>query len=188
MPEYQAGEIVLGKYQILKKIGQGGFGEVYLCKHLQLKTFCALKVLRRDLPGMHENYFNEIRDRFVIEARLGEKLNHPNVVKASDFGKEHENYILALEYASSGSLLDLLAKTGNLPVEQALRIAVEMASGLAAIHALDVVHRDLKPSNILFDQNQQAKIADLGLAQLSGGASMRSFLGSFSRTFFTYQV
>ena len=174
MPEYQAGEIVLGRYQILKKIGQGGFGEVYLAKHLQLKSFCALKVLRRDLPGMQENYFNEIRDRFMIEARLGEKLNHPNVVK------EHENYILALEYASSGSLLDLLARTGNLPVDQVLRIAVEMASGLAAIHALDVVHRDLKPSNILFDQNQQAKIADLGLAQLSGGASMRSFLGSES--------
>jgi len=177
MPELQPGTLILGRYQILRKIGQGGFAEVYLALHQQQQTLLALKVIRRDAPGMGERVFRESRERFEIEARLGEKLNHPHIVRAFDFGREGEQYFLASDFASGGSLQDRLAQ-GPLSVAQVVRIALGLAAGLAAIHDLDVVHRDLKPSNILFSAQGTAQIADLGLAQLPGGVSMRSFLGS----------
>ena len=110
----------------------------------------------------------------MIEAQLGAKLDHPNIIKALDYGRDGEMQVLVMEVAAGGNLAERISKNSTLTINEALQITIDIASGLAAIHALDVVHRDLKPSNILFDAQGNAKISDLGLAQLPGGVSMRS--------------
>ncbi len=178
MTEVKNGDIIVGRYRVENLIAQGGFGDVYLAKRLGQETTRALKVLRRDTLGMGEHLYQEIGERFKIEAQLGARLNHPNVVKALDYGQDGEMQVLAMEYLPGGSLAERLSKKQPLPVNEAVRISMDIARGLAVLHELDVVHRDLKPSNILFDANGIAKISDLGLAQLPGGASLRSLNSS----------
>ena len=178
MPEVKIGDIIVGRYQIENHIAQGGFGDVFLAKRLDQNVHRALKVLRRDSLGMSEKLYQECGERFRIEAQLGAKLNHPHITKAVDYGQDGEMQVLAMEYAAGGSLAERLSGNPQLPIKEAIRIAANIASGLAAMHAIDVVHRDLKPSNVLFDAHGNAKISDLGLAQLPGGASMRSLNSS----------
>ena len=177
---YQPGQTIAGKYQIEKQIGQGAFGVVYLVTHLKLNAPRALKVLRRDAPGIGSTLFHDCRARFEQESQLGARLDHPHIIRIHDFEESEGELVLAMEYAPGGSLQRLLAKTRQegqlLPVERAVHIGREVAEGLAAMHAIDVIHRDLKPSNILFDAQGRAKIADLGLAQVPHGPSMRSQL------------
>ena len=178
MPDLNVGDIIVGRYKIERLIARGGFGDVYLATHLNLKVLRALKVLRRDALGMGDKLYQECSERFKIEAQLGAKLDHPNLVKAQDYGQDGEMQVLAMEYVPGGSLADRLSREPQLPVSEVIRIAIDIASGLAAIHARDVVHRDLKPSNVLFDAQGRARVSDLGLAQLPGGASLRSLNGS----------
>jgi len=176
--------ILLGKYQFERLIGQGAFAQVLLATHLELKVPRALKVLRKDAPGLGSSEFGDYRQRFQLEAQLGAQLHHPNVIEVYDFGREGDMLVLVMEYAAAGNLAAPIARarqTGQpIPVDAVLKMAVEVAEGLAAIHALDAVHRDLKPGNILFDKQGRAKVADLGLAQIPGGLSERTQLGSLA--------
>ena len=140
-----------------------------------------MKILRHDAPGVGSTEFADYAQRFQLEAQLGAKLNNqPHIIQVHDFERDGEMLILVMEYASGGSLADRIDQARQsgqpIPIDDVISIALEVADGLAAIHALDVVHRDLKPSNILFDAQGRAKIADLGLAQIPGGPSMRSRL------------
>jgi len=165
MPYYQLDDIVLKDYKIEAFIGEGSFGEVYLALDIHLQQSYAIKIIRRS-PGMDDAYFEKARQRFMLEARLGARLNHPNLIRAVRFAPDETSglLVLVMEYAPGGSLADKM-KSGPLAVPEALRIACQVAAGLSALHAQDVVHRDLKPSNILFDANGVARVADLGLAQ-----------------------
>ena len=179
---YNIGDILLDKYRIEEQIGKGAFGEVYRVTHLKLNTARALKVLRKDAPGLGSTEYGEYQDRFKLEAQLGAKLNHPNLIQVHDFEMDGEDLLLVMEYAAGGNLskhIDQLKQGGNpIPLETALALAQEVAEGLAKLHELDVVHRDLKPSNILFDEKGHAKVADFGLAQTTGSSSMRSQLSN----------
>lgn len=170
--------MVNGKYRIEKFIGAGSGGEVYLATHLELQAPRALKVLRRDASGIGSNEYGYFVERFQLEAQLGARLSHPHLIQVHDFERLDETLILVMEYAPGGSLKDRLdqIRAGGTPmrVDEAVRLATEVANGLAVIHAVDAVHRDLKPSNILFDAQGHAKVADLGLAQIPGGPSIRS--------------
>lgn len=179
---YQPNDTILGKYRIEALIGKGAFADVYSATHLESKDPYALKVLGKNAPGLGSTEYGEYQNRFNLEAHLGAKLNHPNIIRTYNFEWEGENLILVMEYASKGSLgqaIDQMRKNNKqLPVKTAVNITLQIANGLAILHDLDVVHRDLKPNNILINSEGQAKVADLGLAQVAGGPSMRSQLSA----------
>ena len=174
----QAGDIILGKYRVEELIGLGARSstEVYRALHTELLVYRAVKVL----PGDATSYY-EFQQCFQAGAQYGARLNHPNIIQVHDFGQDGMQVVLVMEYAPGGSLADRLQtlRQGGrmMSVSECVRIAREVAEGLAAIHALDVVHRDLKPSNILFDAQGRAKVSDLGLAQVPSGISMLSQVG-----------
>ena len=181
---YQIGEILLDKYRIEALLGQGAFGDVYSATHLTLNVRRAIKVLRHDAPGVGSSMYNNAGQRFQLEAQLGAQLNsqgaNPHLLQVYDFINTSDLLLLEMEYAPGGSLAERLrqakANATPIPLTDCLQIAIEVASGLSALHALDIVHRDLKPANILFDKHGHARLADFGLAQVPGGSSQRSQL------------
>ena len=146
-------------YRILEEVGRGGMGMVYRAEQVSLHREVALKVLNRDLT--QDPAFVA---KFVAEARAAAKLQHPNVVQV--FQVEHDNdiYYYAMELMHEGSLEDWLKQHGVMPVDRALRVVADAASGLAYAESLHMVHRDIKPDNLMLDQHGAVKIADLGLA------------------------
>ncbi len=177
---FTPGDILLGKYRIDRFIGAGAFAEVYQATHLRLNAVYALKVLRRDESGLGSSEYGRWVERFRQEARLGAGLKSAYIVPVYDYEEQDDLLILRMDYLPGGSLADRLQKLKDqgrqMPVDEAVRIALETAQGLAMMHDRDVVHRDVKPSNILFAADGRALVADLGLAQMPGGASMRSVL------------
>ena len=179
MPSYAPGTILLEKYRIEALLGQGSFGDVYLVTFLPLNQPRALKVLRRE--GVTGDEFAKAQERFRLEAQLGGQLNSPNpnphlllvyepIINEAMAG-------LVMEYAPGGSLAQLIQhfrlQDQPMPVAQAVQIAIEVAEGLQALHARELIHRDLKPANILFDQTGNARLADLGLVQTPDDANYR---------------
>jgi serine/threonine-protein kinase len=158
-------ELTTSHYKILKKIGQGGMGEVYLAEDTRLQRKVAVKVL----PAATAS-FPESLARFEREAQTAAALNHPNIATIYDVGSEKRqdgsriNYIVE-EYLEGQTLQDLL-KRGRLSRQKALSMAVEIGEGLAAINAAGIVHRDLKPGNIFITSAGHLKILDFGLAKL----------------------
>jgi serine/threonine protein kinase len=183
---YQPGDILLDKYRIEALIGMGSFGEVYRVTHIGLNVPRAVKIMHKDAPGVGSTEFGDYRKRFQFEAQLGARLNtptpHPNLLQVFDYAEKGDILVLEMEYASSSSLAERMEKLRTsgeaMPVNAVIQMGIEVAQGLAAIHAVDIVHRDLKPSNILFDQHGHAKVADLGLAQAHGSDSLRSRVSS----------
>jgi serine/threonine protein kinase len=181
--QYMPGQTIIGKYLVKEGIGRGAFGEVYCVTHIELDTTRAVKILRRQTPQLGSTEFSEYFDRFKLEARLGAQFNsptpHPNLIQVHNFQQEGNLLVLEMEYAPHGSLADRIKRVKDgkpISISDCIRIAIEIARGLATIHAEGVIHRDLKPSNILFDAKGVAKVADFGLAQIPDDNSFRSIL------------
>ena len=156
----------IGKYVIIKRIGRGGMGEVYLAKHKTLGTYRALKVLPKDSSDNHSDYY----DRFIREAKLASEIRHPNVVGVMDVETDSASgfsYIV-MEYVDGGSLRNSLTVSKRLSEEQAVVIVEAVASALQAAEEYNIVHRDIKPDNIMFTKRGEVKLADLGIAKISG--------------------
>jgi len=168
----QPGQKVFGKYKVEAKVGSGSYGEVYRVQHINLNSIRALKLLTRQMPGVGQRDFEECRQRFQLEARLGASLDHPNVVRVYDFLEEGDLLGLEMEYLAGDKLSRKIQQSRRqnqpIPIEEIVRIGSQAAEGLSAIHALGVVHRDLTPGNMLFDEQGLLKISDLGLAYLGG--------------------
>lgn len=181
---YNTGDMLLKKYRVQRLLGRGAFAEVYLAEHLQLNALRALKVLRKDAPGLGSSEYKGYGERFQLEAQLGARLNHANLVQVHDFEQAGDTLILVMEYCPGGSLASRMASARSqvegLSLDFALSLAKDLACGLSILHQIDLVHRDIKPSNILFGSNEHWKIGDLGLVQTPGGLSQRSLLGSLS--------
>jgi eukaryotic-like serine/threonine-protein kinase len=177
---FQVGNILFDKYRIEELIGCGSFAEVYRATHIGLNASRALKIIYREKPGVSDAFFNEIKNRFMLEVGLGAEIDHPNVIRVYDVEIVTDHLILVMEYAPGGSLSDKLDKYQedgkNFTIDETRKIALEITSGLSDLHNKGVVHRDLKPSNIIFDEKGNAKVADFGLAQVIGGPSLRSQL------------
>jgi serine/threonine-protein kinase len=150
----------VGRYRILKRIGSGGMGTVFLAEDPQLHRTVALKVLVKsaNTPA------NLIR-RFDAEAKTAAMLRHPNIVTVFDSGDADGYLFLALEYIDGPDLEKVIRKKGRVSVERSIEVVRQIARALDHAHGLGVVHRDIKPSNILLRRDGTATLTDLGLAR-----------------------
>ena len=150
-----------GDYTVVRLLGKGGMGAVYLLENAEVAQVAA-KILDPATAGDHES-----RKRFLREAELALGVKHPNLVETYDVGEDPDTglcYIL-MEYVSGGSLADYLKEHGALPIEDAVAVVQAMASVLELARQKGIVHRDIKPANIMFDAEGTPKLADLGIAR-----------------------
>jgi formylglycine-generating enzyme required for sulfatase activity/predicted Ser/Thr protein kinase len=170
------GKVILG-CRILSRLGKGGMGSVYLAEHEELETKRAIKLIHRELAP--DASFIE---RFRVEARAASRIEHPNVIKVHDFGKTDDNaFAMVMEFLEGESLGDVLKRETRLAPDRAVSIAVEIASGLTAAHALGIVHRDLKPDNVMILKNGRVKVLDFGIAKVAGAGNLTgtgNFIGT----------
>lgn len=150
---------VIGGCQVLKKIGQGGMGSVYLGEHLGLKNKVALKFI----PPNSVN--PELVTRFYQEARSLARIDHPNVVRVQDVGESNGRYYLVMQYIDGSTLENEIQKKGKIHWIRATKIFRSVASGLEAAHHEKIVHCDVKPENIMIPAKGDPKVTDFGLAQ-----------------------
>ncbi len=150
---------MIGPYQVLKRLGAGGMGEVFLAYDERLDRKVAIKRIRADVSSTSER-----RERFRREARLAAKLNHPAIVQIYDVLTAEDASCIVLEHVEGTNLRQLL-DDGPLPVEEVVTLARDVAEGLAEAHRQGIVHRDLKTENVLITPEGRAKIADFGIAK-----------------------
>jgi non-specific serine/threonine protein kinase len=149
---------MLGPYEIAGLIGAGGMGEVYRARDTRLHRAVAIKILHKHLSSQAE-----LRQRFQREARASSALSHPHICTVHDVGEIDGEPYLVLEHLEGGTLREAL-RDGPLPIDQAIRVASEVADGLDAAHRRGIVHRDIKPENVFLTARGEAKIMDFGLA------------------------
>lgn len=158
--ELKAGQIV-GHYEILSTLGKGGMGEVYLAHDQRLGRRVALKFLPLIFTQNKERLL-----RFEQEARAASALNHPNILTIHEIGEADEHRFIAMEFVD-GETLRQKMNSGSLRLNEALNIAEQIASGLAAANSAGIIHRDIKPENIMLRHDGYVKILDFGLAKLA---------------------
>ena len=154
------GELIDGRYELEELVGSGGMSSVYRAKDTLLERNVALKI-------MHDHHLEDADyvARFQREARTVAQLSHPNIVTVIDRGEDDGRPFIVFEYVEGATLDKLIDREGALPVEEALRIAIGAARGLAFAHRQGHVHRDVKPQNILLNGSGQPKVTDFGIAR-----------------------
>jgi hypothetical protein len=149
----------LGGVRMMRPLGRGGMGQVWLGRHEALDIDVAVKVLARDVTD---------GDLLINEARAAVRLQHQNVVRIHHAGQDAGRLFVVMEYMPGGDVAQLLRREGRLPWRRAVAIAAQAAQGLAEAHRMGLVHRDVKPANFLLDQSGILKVADFGLVQRIG--------------------
>lgn len=175
---FQAGDVV-GQYRVVKVLGQGGMGVVYLAKHTALKKDFALKVLPA-LLAQDQTFVS----RFKKEGVMVGRLKHNHIVNVTDFGESEGKLYLVLEYVDGGSLEEWFEKNrkpgSGAPAADVQRVMDQILQGLKHAHEAGLVHRDLKPANVLLEKTGEAKISDFGLARVGDEAEYRRAGGTAS--------
>lgn len=154
---------VLGGYQILKELGQGGMGTVYLARQVSLDRLVAIKVMRARWAS-NPNFLV----RFTREAYAAAQLVHHNIVQVYDIVEDRGIHFFSMEYVEGRSLGDLVKAEGRLPADVAAGYVLQAARGLQFAHERGMVHRDIKPDNLLLNAHGVVKVADLGLVRTPG--------------------
>ncbi|HUJ83762.1 MAG TPA: serine/threonine-protein kinase, partial [Candidatus Acidoferrales bacterium] len=157
----------VGNYQILAMAGAGGMGVVYKALDIKLERTVALKFLPPELNASEKD-----RERFLKEARTASSLDHPNIGVIHGVEETPDGHAFIVMAFYEGESLTQKIRRGPLPVRDAVDIAIQMAKGLEAAHARNIVHRDVKPSNVLITQHGLAKIVDFGLARVVTSPTM----------------
>src|SRR5213595_2333344 len=150
-----------GHYKISKLIGTGGMGDVYLATDVTAGRKAALKLLPMRFTGDAERL-----KRFQQEAHAVVALNHPNILTVYEIGEDHSTHYIASELIEGETLRQRLAR-GRMQVGEALDVAIQVASALAAAHETGIVHRDIKPENIMLRPDGYVKVLDFGIAKLA---------------------
>jgi serine/threonine-protein kinase len=163
------GQVVADRYHVIKKLGEGGMGQVYLAEHVKMGRRSAIKVMS---PSMVHD--PDAVARFNREAANASRITHPNVCAVYDFGETPDGLIyLAMEFVEGEPLTAIIEREGALPIARATAIFKQTADALQAAHDLGIVHRDLKPDNIMVARTRDGadlvKVVDFGIAKAVGG-------------------
>ncbi len=157
------GRILAGRYRLQDMLGGGGMAWVYRARDLKLDRDVAVKILRPQYAGRPD-----FRARFLEEARLAAKLNHPNLVTIYDVGEEGDTVFMVMEYVPGHTLAWHIRHEAPMALEDALYLMVQACAGVGYIHRAGLVHGDLKPSNLLVLPDRRLKVTDFGLAGAIG--------------------
>jgi serine/threonine-protein kinase len=168
---YRPGELIAGKYELVRPLNQGGMGAVWVARNRDLDVQVAIKLIRPDLDASF------VSERFVAEARLAARIEHPAIVSVYDLGHTERNdpYIV-MEFLRGEDLRSVLEQRERLPATYAVQLLLPVAEALATAHAKGVVHRDLKPENIFIaqlDDRLQPKVVDFGIAKAADSTPRR---------------
>ncbi len=169
--ERQRGPDRIGRYELVRKIGEGGMGTVYLAKDVApdgAERVVALKVLPSELA--RDKTF---MGRFQREAQALTRMVHPNIVRGLDVGSADGAHYIAMEFIDGIDCDKMLTRRGRVPEKEAVRIAVQVARALEYAHSQRVIHRDIKPANILVTPDGAAKLTDLGLAKSTSATASK---------------
>ena len=150
----------LGDFKLIKKLGQGGMGEVFLATQMSLDRHVAIKTLSKEMAKREGTV-----KRFIREARSMAKLQHPNVVQVYAADSQQGIHFAAIEYIDGMSMEDWIEKLGRLSIGDALHVVLRCAEALKHAHDQNMIHRDIKPDNILITAKGVVKVADFGLAK-----------------------
>lgn len=161
----------IGKYEKLDVLGHGASGIVYLAWDTMLRRQVALKEI---------NLMAGDEGRFLEEARVLDRLRHPNIVQVNGVDRIDGHVIIDMEYVKGPNLQEFMRRQGRLPLDQALSIGIQLCDALHFAHENHIVHRDVKPGNILISKEGQAKIVDFGLAEILGSGSYAGGAGTYA--------
>ena len=167
------GRVLGDRYRLLRPVGSGASGSVFLADDVRLRRRVAVKVLH---PALADD--EAFLRRFRAEARAAAALNHPNIMSVYDWGEEVDGPYLVCEYLGGGSLRSMLDLGRRLSTSQALLIGLDAARGLDYAHRRGLVHRDIKPANLLFDEEGRLRIGDFGLARALAEAAWTEPVGA----------
>lgn len=160
----------LGRYELIKKLGRGGAGVVFLGRDPYIKRYVAIKIAR--------TVTDKARQRFLVEAQSAGRFNHPNIVDIHDLGVQDDFCYLTMEYIK-GSTLEKYCEEGNLlPMSDVMDIVLNVCSALEYAHKEGVIHRDIKPANIMLTESNITKIADFGVAQMTESTAETGIIGT----------
>jgi serine/threonine protein kinase len=173
---------IAGRYQIVKKLGAGAFGEVFKAKDRVLGRMVAIKTIRLEGLAAAGASQEEMVDRFKREAQVSAQLKHPNIVTIYDVGEADGKYYLAMEFIDGVGLEKVISSAGRLTVERAASIAAQVADGLDFAHKNHVVHRDIKPANIMIEAGDRVKVTDFGIAKTLNSGEHLTMTGSLLGT------
>jgi eukaryotic-like serine/threonine-protein kinase len=170
------GQVVTGRYRVLKKLGEGGMGTVYLAEHVTIEKKVALKVLLHEYARKQD-----LKDRFLQEAKAAAKIGHENIVDITDFGDTPDGSVFfCMEFLEGLDLSQLIRKQGPIPWSRSKPILLQICRALGAAHSKGIIHRDMKPENIYLIEREGrsdfVKVLDFGIAKMSMEGSGESRL------------
>ena len=164
---FREGDVLGGRYEILKLLGMGGMGAVYKARDMEVERMVALKVIRPDLAGNPA-----ILARFKQELVLARQVTHKNIIRIYDLNEADGVKFITMEFVEGEDLRTIMLRQGKLAPDESVDIMLQACAGLEAAHIEGVIHRDLKPSNIMRDQSGRVVIMDFGLARTLEGDGM----------------
>ncbi|HSP33636.1 MAG TPA: protein kinase [Thermoanaerobaculia bacterium] len=173
----------LGRYEVVRELGKGAMGIVYLAKDPLIGRLVALKTIR-PATGADDDETKEFQQRFIREAQAAGILNHPSIVTVHDIGRDDSTGVsfIAMEYVEGHNLKEILAQGRPLTFDDIADIIAQVADALDFAHAKGIVHRDVKPANIILLDGNRAKIMDFGIAKIASGAANLTSTGQFLGT------
>ena len=163
----------LGRYEIIKELGKGAMGTVYLGKDPKINREVAIKTMALS-QEFDPDELEEVKERFFREAETAGMLNHPNIVTIYDAGDEHDLAYIAMEFLNGSDLAPYTKKDKLFPVGASLKICGKVAEALHYAHSQNVVHRDIKPANIMLLKDKTVKVTDFGIARITASSKTKT--------------
>jgi len=157
----------LGRYEVIKELGKGAMGTVFLGRDPKINRQVAIKTLRFDDPDLTDEDKTALRERFFREAESAGRLNHPHIVNIYDAGEDQDIHYIAMELLDGADLKAWCAKGNVHPLREVVSLIADVADALEYAHSNNIVHRDIKPANLMMLKNGKIKVTDFGIARIT---------------------